>query len=676
MCLVLGSSSQKTDGTAADNGGAYGCSGTSADSSLSPKSQAVSETLNALQTHHPGESLDSMTTSTMLSEESGEEMSEMVTTPLAGEGTEESVAKSKQGADANVEEGARDQAHKAPVSTPDSVAHLDANNSDDMHVDEDGDSRSATPKPRSPRKATRVEAPVTASCARIGERGGMATDGLDEDDVTGCCESDVSEGLESDDFSTCMVEDRESLSPGGVFTPSVIEHGETLSSFQTTATSCKEGWGFYEADADWFSSRCDGQQPHTHNTSKALSSSPETDSLQVPLSDEEEQSTSSGNTSSCSVASSCHVSSPSCTELHPSSCSQSSSSVTHEEGTSAGSRMHSASSGVISVMNTSCMMMATTDRQEYMVGCEEDDRISRGEDRSGSEEDELIHSHSEGADVGDDDEEGYTTSSCSVAPHHHDSPECFPSLPAEECFSRSETVFIFDWDDTLLPSSWISQKGLTLDSRAQELHIWRPKLGQAAMWAEHTLFIASRLGQVIIVTNAEAGWVDLSCQKFMPALASMLKHFHIVSARSMYESSCCNTPFMWKEAAFFEELQRHFHSDSQRWNVISVGDSSHEREAVFSVCKRLRRMYNVTTKSLKLLEAPAVEELHSQHELMQKCLAPVARHVGNLDLCVTKAAESQVNSAAAKLPPSLQGSVAGPHTICHHPLSHELIGRA
>lgn len=65
-----------------------------------------------------------------------------------------------------------------------------------------------------------------------------------------------------------------------------------------------------------------------------------------------------------------------------------------------------------------------------------------------------------------------------------------------------------------------------------------------------------------------------------------------------------------------------------------------------------------------------------QHELMLKCLGPVARHMGNLDLCVTKAAEAQVNPAAAKLPPSLQGSFVGAHTICYHPLSHELIGRA
>lgn len=562
MCLVLGSSSQKTDGTAADNGGVYGCSGTSADSSLSPKSPAVSETLSALQTHHPGESLDSMTTSTMLSEleESGEDMSEMVTTPLGGEGNEESVAKSKRGADTSVDEGARDQAHKAPVSTPDLVAHLDGNNSDDMHVDEERDSRSVTPKPSSPRKATRpVDAPVTPSCARTGERGGMATDGLDEDDVTGCCESDVFEGLESDDFSTCMVEDRESLSPGGVFTPGVIEHGDSLASFQTAATSCKEGWGFYEADADWFSSRCDGQQPpHTHTTSNALSSPSEADSLHVPLSDEEEQSASCGNTSSSCSVTSCHASSPLCKELHPSSCSQSSSSATHEGSTHAGSGMQSASAGVVSVMNASCTMMATTDHQEYMVGREEDDRTSRGEERSGSEEDELIHSHSEGADVGDDDtspskdeeddddEEGYTTSGCSVAPYHHDSPGCFPRLRAGACFSRDETVFIFDWDDTLLPSSWISQKGLTLDSNAEEMRLWRPYLGRAATRAEHTLSGARALGQVIIVTNAESGWVDLSCRKFMPALADLLRHFHIVSARSMYESSCCNTPFMWK----------------------------------------------------------------------------------------------------------------------------------
>ncbi|EPR64645.1 hypothetical protein TGME49_271960 [Toxoplasma gondii ME49] len=255
------------------------------------------------------------------------------------------------------------------------------------------------------------------------------------------------------------------------------------------------------------------------------------------------------------------------------------------------------------------------------------------------------------------------------------SPRCFPSLP-EESFSRQETVFIFDWDDTLLPSSWISQKGLTLESAESEVCLWRMKLAQTAMWAEQTLFTARSLGQVIIVTNAESGWIDLSCSKFLPELREMLNCFPIVSARSMYESAWCNTPFMWKEAAFMHELQRHFRMESKRWNVISVGDSTHEREALLTVCSRLRKMYHVTTKSLKLLESPAVEELHSQHELMSKCLAAVARHKGNLDLCITNAAEPEIDPAAVKLPPALQGRAVGVHRIRHHPLSQELLGRA
>ncbi|PFH37335.1 hypothetical protein BESB_037930 [Besnoitia besnoiti] len=276
------------------------------------------------------------------------------------------------------------------------------------------------------------------------------------------------------------------------------------------------------------------------------------------------------------------------------------------------------------------------------------------------------------SDAYQDEEEGTALASTTS----YESPRCFPSMPSEEFFSHQETVFIFDWDDTLLPSSWISQRGLTLESPESEVSLWRMKLAQTAMWAEQTLFTARTLGQVIIVTNAESGWIDLSCSKFLPGLREMLSCFPIVSARSMYESAWCNTPFMWKEAAFMHELQRHFRMESKRWNVISVGDSTHEREALLAVCGRLRKMYHVTTKSLKLLEAPAVEELHSQHELMSKCLAAVARHKGNLDLCVTNAAEPEIDPAAIKLPPALQGRAVGVHRIRHHPLSQELLGRA
>ena len=57
---------------------------------------------------------------------------------------------------------------------------------------------------------------------------------------------------------------------------------------------------------------------------------------------------------------------------------------------------------------------------------------------------------------------------------------------------------------------------------------------------------AQQLGSVIIITNAETGWVELSCKKFMPRVAPLLTNIKILSARSTYEALFPDSPSDWK----------------------------------------------------------------------------------------------------------------------------------
>lgn len=41
---------------------------------------------------------------------------------------------------------------------------------------------------------------------------------------------------------------------------------------------------------------------------------------------------------------------------------------------------------------------------------------------------------------------------------------------------------------------------------------------ELAQQAAETLQMAKRFGKVVLVTNAECGWIELSCRKFMPSL--------------------------------------------------------------------------------------------------------------------------------------------------------------
>ncbi|CAE7840823.1 URA1, partial [Symbiodinium necroappetens] len=72
-------------------------------------------------------------------------------------------------------------------------------------------------------------------------------------------------------------------------------------------------------------------------------------------------------------------------------------------------------------------------------------------------------------------------------------------------FSAEETLIIFDWDDTVMPSSWVMEEGLSLEGEDFTPE-QQAKLSELARLATQTLTLAMRLGTVLLVTNAEHGW--------------------------------------------------------------------------------------------------------------------------------------------------------------------------
>jgi hypothetical protein len=200
-------------------------------------------------------------------------------------------------------------------------------------------------------------------------------------------------------------------------------------------------------------------------------------------------------------------------------------------------------------------------------------------------------------------------------------------------FSVEDTILIFDWDDTMLPSTWIQAQGLRLDDDSVVTETQQEQLQVLASHAIETLCVAKRHGKVLLVTNAERGWIELSCSKFMPSLLPWLQDVKILSARSTYEQRGVTSPYEWKYFAFESEISSfvEMFPGDQRKNVISFGDSVHEREAVIRVTGLFP---NCCTKSLKFVERPEVEHLCKEHELISGCFRDIVNHDGNLDLCI------------------------------------------
>lgn len=112
-----------------------------------------------------------------------------------------------------------------------------------------------------------------------------------------------------------------------------------------------------------------------------------------------------------------------------------------------------------------------------------------------------------------------------------------------------------DYDDTLLASSWLAQNGLRLDGTEPVPKEAQEQLGLLAESAANLLKLAMQYGEVIIITNAETGWVELSAKKFMPSLLPLLMNVRVISARSTFESMYAE-PSQWKVSCASQQTCR------------------------------------------------------------------------------------------------------------------------
>lgn len=132
-------------------------------------------------------------------------------------------------------------------------------------------------------------------------------------------------------------------------------------------------------------------------------------------------------------------------------------------------------------------------------------------------------------------------------------------------------VIIFDWDDTLLPSTFLThQQGLRCSDTFPLPEDILDSLQKLENMVICTLSEASRRGKVVIVTNAEDGWIEFSAQRFMPNLLPFLfqNAIRVISARSSFEDEFPDAPVEWKLQAFAQEV-----CSQWWWNADRTGSS-------------------------------------------------------------------------------------------------------
>lgn len=208
-------------------------------------------------------------------------------------------------------------------------------------------------------------------------------------------------------------------------------------------------------------------------------------------------------------------------------------------------------------------------------------------------------------------------------------------------------IIVFDWDDTLLASTFLSSKGYRLDTDRALLLDIEKSLQELEASIITVLNTALQHGEVHIITNAETGWVELSAAKFIPSVVPLLNRVTIISARSTFESQYPGSPLRWKYYAFQEKLSPHLSESKKYKNIISFGDSHVEREAVRAVT---RGYANTRCKSIKFAERPTVDHLKRQLELVTNCFQYIFQHEGDLDLQLTITVHANMPATPTTIP--------------------------
>ena len=195
------------------------------------------------------------------------------------------------------------------------------------------------------------------------------------------------------------------------------------------------------------------------------------------------------------------------------------------------------------------------------------------------------------------------------------------------------SLIIFDWDDTLFPTSFLDKSGYF--SEKMFLTEKEEKIFQIINKLEKTVIdlvnLALNKGEVYIITNATLGWVEYSSRIFYPNFFKMIDKIKIISARGEWENIFPNDINQWKMKSF-SKLRNNFNNKLVT-NIICLGDSMLEIEAGRFLANCFKEAF---IKTIKFKEEPKPDELNKQLILVKNQFNTIHSSIKSLTVRVEK----------------------------------------
>ena len=192
-------------------------------------------------------------------------------------------------------------------------------------------------------------------------------------------------------------------------------------------------------------------------------------------------------------------------------------------------------------------------------------------------------------------------------------------------------IFFFDWDDTLLCTSYLIQAGALNDMEINKKD--KEIMTNLDNLAYTLLSKTINLGFVIIVTNGAPGWIEISSVTFYPKTAKVLDKVKIISARGLCEKVLPGDMRQWKTIAFKHAIDSIKIERNIPANIICFGDSIIEMEASSNVKEYFNNAY---LKTIKFKESPTQMELEKELKIITTQLDSIITNFKNLSIKVTR----------------------------------------
>ena len=196
---------------------------------------------------------------------------------------------------------------------------------------------------------------------------------------------------------------------------------------------------------------------------------------------------------------------------------------------------------------------------------------------------------------------------------------------------KNNTIFIFDWDDTLFFTTHLNPSKNT--NFYYESQREKKLMNTIEYYIAEILKKALDKGIVLIITNSSDGWVNACSKFYYPNLLPILEKINIISARELYQDEYPNDPVTWKIKTFNDLKQKFNFEKCLVSNIICIGDDNSE---ILAAKKLGEGFKNCLVKTIKFREKPNLTDLIKQIILINEQIMRVYNYPKSLTIHVDK----------------------------------------